>query len=67
MQRNLKQCSNTLRIQAYLSYARPIIESVYASTVRSPHNMCDIQKLEMIPWQHKAARFVFNDFSRYSV
>jgi len=31
MQRNLKQCSSTLRIQAYLSYVRPIIE--YASTV----------------------------------
>jgi len=54
MQRNFKQCSNALRIQAYLSYVRPII-------VWSPYNMCDIQKLEMI--QHKAARFVFNDFS----
>jgi len=62
MQRNLKQCSSTLIIQAYFSYVRPIIE--YASTVWSPHNMCDIQKLEMI--QHKAICFVFNDFSRYS-
>jgi len=59
MQRNLKQCSNTLRIQAYV---RPIIE--HASTVWSLHNMCDIQKLEMI--QHKAAHFIFNDFSGYS-
>jgi len=62
VQRNLKQCSSTLRIQAYLSYVRPIIE--YASTVWSPHNMCDIQKLEMI--QHRAARFVYNDYSQYT-
>ena len=39
---------------------RPIIE--YAAVVWSPHTQSDIHIIEML--QRKAARFVFNDFSR---
>ena len=47
---------------AYLTYVRPILE--YASTVWSSYTKSDIAKLKMV--QHKAALYVFNDFSSYS-
>ena len=62
LQRNLRQCSPTIKSLAYLTYVRPILE--YASTVWSPYVRTDIARLEMV--QRKAVRFVFNKFSAYS-
>ena len=62
LQRNLRQCSPTIKSLAYPTYVRPILED--ASTVWSPYVRTDIAKLEMV--QRKAARFVFNKFSAYS-
>ena len=62
LQRNLRQCSPTIKSLAYLTYVQPILE--YASTVWSPYVRTDIARLEMV--QRKAARFVFNKFSAYS-
>ena len=36
----------------------------YASTVWSPHLLCDINRIEMV--QRQSARFVYNDFTRTS-
>ena len=41
---------------------RPKLE--YASDVRDPHHVGDIEKLENI--QQRAARWVMNDYSTYS-
>ena len=41
---------------------RPIILLEYALIVWSPHNQCDIHKIEMV--QCRAVRFIFNNFSR---
>ena len=46
----------------YLTYIRPIVG--YAATVWFPHTQYNIHSVEMI--QQKAARFVFNDFTRLS-
>ena len=62
LQRNLRQCSPTIKALAYKTYVRPIVE--YASVVWSPHVKGDISMLEMV--QRRAARFVFNNFSTYS-
>ena len=62
LQRNLKQCSTTMKSKAYLAFVRPIVE--YAAVSWSPHTNSDINTLEMV--QQKAARFVFNDYSSYS-
>ena len=62
-QRNLSYCSRNLKVKCYQTYIRPIID--YAAVIcRSPHTQSDIHIVEMI--QQKAARFVFNDFSRFS-
>jgi len=62
LQRNLYHCPQGLKVKAYLTYVRPIVE--YASDVLSPYIQCLIHQLEMI--QRSAARFVFNGFSRCS-
>ena len=62
LQRNLRQCSHQVKSLAYFTYVRPILE--YASVVWSPHTKANKDKLEMS--QRKAARFVFNNYSRYS-
>ena len=36
----------------------------YASTIWSPHLLCDINRIEMV--QRQSARFVYNDFTRTS-
>ena len=51
-----------MKVKRYLTYIQPIIQ--YAATVWSPHTQCNIHSVEMIQW--KAARFVFNEFSRLS-
>ena len=60
--RNLSYCSRDLKVKCYQTYIRPIIE--YAAVVWSPHTQSDIHIIEML--QRKAARFLFNDFSRSS-
>ena len=60
--RNLSYCSRNLKVKCYQTYIRPIIE--YAAVIWSPHTQSDIHIVEML--QRKAARFVFNDFSRLS-
>ena len=62
LKRILGSCSPTVKARAYLGLARSKIE--YASCVWNPHTKQNSEKLEMI--QHRAARFVNNDFSRYS-
>ena len=60
LQRNLRQCSISVKSLAYVTYVRPIVE--YASVVWSPHTQALKNLLEMV--QRKAARFVFNSFAR---
>ena len=62
LQRNLKQCPCSIKIMCYESYVRPILE--YSCTVWAPFTHCDIYKLELV--QRRAARFVNNNFSRFS-
>ena len=60
--RNFGQCAQTIKTKCYQTYIRPICE--YAAVIWSPHLQTNIHQLEMI--QRKAARFVFNDYSRHS-
>ena len=62
LQRHLRQCSSLVKAKAYFAFVRPIVE--YASVIWCPHTTCDITALEAV--QHKAARFVCNDFLSYS-
>ena len=60
VKRNLKRCPENIKEQAYKSLVRPHLE--YASTVWSPHQKYQIDKLEAV--QRKAARFIKNCWSR---
>ena len=60
LRRNLNQCHQSVKSTCYITYVRPILE--YASTVWSPHQDGDINRLEMV--QRHAARFVCNNFNR---
>ena len=51
-----------IRAQCYTTLVRPIME--YSSPVWDPHLQKDINCLEMV--QRRSARFVYQDFSRYS-
>jgi len=62
LQRNLRNCSPSVKSLAYNTYVKPIVE--YASVVWSPYTKADITRIEMV--QRRAARFVYNDFSSYS-
>ena len=44
LQRNLSQCQSSVKSACYTTYVRPILE--YASTVWSPHLLCDIKILK---------------------
>ena len=60
LQRNLSQCQRSVKSTCY----NTILE--YASTIWSPHLLCDIyiNRIEMV--QRQSARFVYNDFTRTS-
>ena len=60
VKRNLKRCPENIKEQAYKSLVRSHLE--YASTVWSPHQKYQIDKLEAV--QRKAARFIKNCWSR---
>jgi len=60
LQRNLSQCQQSVKSACFITYVRPILE--YASTVWSPHQVGDTNRIEMV--QRRAARFVCNNFHR---
>ena len=59
---NLSCCSSDIKATAYLTIVRPVME--YAADIWDPFHQNNIQKLEKV--QRRAARWVLNDFSRYS-
>ena len=63
LQRNLRQCSISVKSKAYLALVRPIVE--YASVIWSLYTNCDKTVLEGV-LQREVVRFVCNDFSTYS-
>ena len=62
IRRNLKHCSKSLKETAYISLVRSVLD--YASVVWDPYQKKDIDRLEGI--QRRAARFVCNDYGKYS-
>ena len=63
LQRNLSSCDRSVKARAYLPLVRPIVE--YATVAWSPHTNKGIDCVEFV--QHRAARFVNSDYSRYSI
>ena len=62
LRRILSGCTPEVKSTAYLTLVRPKLE--YASCVWNPLTQCNIDKIEMV--QRRAARFVHNDYSRFS-
>ena len=62
LQRNIYHCPQPIKTMSYKSLVRPQLE--YCSTIWDPHNKCYINQLESI--QNRAARFILNDYRRYS-
>ena len=58
--RNFKTCPPHIKAKLYITYVRPTLE--YCSSVWDPHTDSDIKKIEAV--QKRAARFVFNSYSR---
>jgi hypothetical protein len=58
LRRNIRNCPQRAKIQAYNTFVRPSLE--YASTVWDPHTQANINKVESI--QRRAARFVTNNY-----
>lgn len=62
LKRNLRCCPRKLKETAYFTLVRSRLE--YCSTIWDPHLKKDICAVEAL--QRRAARFVKNDFGRYS-
>ena len=62
LKRNLSSCSQRVKKSAYITMVRPQME--YASAVWDPYYNSQIQQLEKV--QHRAARWIYNDYSRFS-
>jgi len=62
LKRNLSNCSKEVKASAYLTLVRPQLE--YASAVWDPYYNSHIQQLEKV--QRRAARWINNDYSRFS-
>ena len=59
LKRNLSCCPTEVKVTAYKTLVRPILD--YASVVWDPHHQCDEDKVEAI--QRRAARFCMADYS----
>lgn len=59
IRRNLGNCPETIKKQAYVTLVRPHVE--YASSVWDPHLQKHIQQIEMI--QRRSARFIKRSYS----
>ena len=62
LRRILGDCTPKVKAKAYTALVRPQLE--YSSSAWNPHTKRNINKIEMV--QHRAARFVHNDYSRTS-
>ena len=62
LQRNITSCPRAVKDACYKIMIRPIIE--YAAIIWSPYTQSLINNLEAV--QRKSARFVCNDYYRYS-
>ena len=62
LRRNLRHCHRRIKIDAYNSFVRPILN--YAAPVWTPHTNYHINKLEAI--QKRVARFIMSDHRRIS-
>ena len=62
IRRNLFSCPQHIKTNAYLTLVRPLLE--YSSSVWDPYTHVLINKIEQV--QHRAARFIVNDYSRHS-
>ena len=62
VKRNLSSCLQSTKVAAYLSLVRPTLE--YASSLWDSYQLVYINNIEKI--QRRAARWVLNDYSRYS-
>lgn len=62
LKRILGECTSEVKSRAYTCLIRPQLE--YSSSVWNPYTKRNINKIEMV--QHRAARFVENEYSRYS-
>ena len=62
VRRNLNSCSKRIKLLAYFTLIRPILE--YGARVWDPYTHILIDKLESI--QRRAVRFTMNDYSRYN-
>ena len=62
LRRNLRGCPKKLKETAYISLVRSVLE--YTATIWEPHLSKDINALQRV--QRKTARFVKNDYGRFS-
>ena len=62
IKRNIQTNNPKLKESAYKTYVRPLVE--YAASVWDPWQNKYIEKIEMI--QHRAIRYIFNDYSSSS-
>ena len=62
LRRVLCDCNRDVKSRAYTTLVRPKLE--YASSAWNPHTKRNINQIEMV--QHRAARFVLRDYSRFS-
>ena len=62
LQRNIVHCPKHVKSNCYKALLRSVLE--YPATVWSPFTQHDISRLEKV--QRSTAKFVINDYSRYS-
>ena len=62
LRRVLSGCSMDVKLKAYTTLAPPQLE--YACSVWNPYTKHNIHQIELV--QHRAARFVFRDYSNFT-